>query len=119
VIRWVLTTLALLVLLACAAGAAGRLVGRQPGSGTASLVTIVSSWLAAYVLWTFIGGLLLDYGALRVYDGAQFGLLALAAGALHYRVQRKVGYEQGLAVFVGGQLLWLMIVLVRNGILKG
>lgn len=117
VIRWALTTLALLVLLACAAGAAGRVLGRRPGSGASVLVTVVSSWLGAYVLWTFLGGLLLQSGALRVYDGGLFGLLALGAGALHYRIHRRAGREQGLAVFVGGQLLWLMIVLVRNGIL--
>ena len=115
--RWGLTTLAVLVLLACAAAAAGRLLGRRPGSGPSILVTVVSSWLAAYVLWTFVGGLLVEVGALRVYDGGVFGVLALVAGAVHYRVHRRVGRDQGLAVFVGGQLLWLMIVLVRNGVL--
>jgi hypothetical protein len=117
VTRWGLTTLAVLVLLACAASAASRLLGRRPGSGSSVLVTVVSSWLGAYVLWTFVGGLLLEYGALSVYDGGLFGLVALVAGALHYRVHRRMGREQGLAVFVGGQLLWLMVVLVRNGFL--
>jgi hypothetical protein len=115
VTRWGFTTLAVLVLLACAAGAAGRLVGRRPGAGSPALVTVVSSWLGAYVLWTFVGGLLLEYGALSIYDGGLFGLVALVAGALHYRVHRRAGREQGLAVFVGGQLLWLAVVLVRNG----
>jgi len=117
VTRWGLTTLAFLLLLACAAGAAGRLLGRRPDAGRSVLVTVVASWLGAYVLWTFLGGLLLAYGVLRAYDGGVFGLVALGAGALHYRVHRRVGREQGLAVFVGGQILWLIIVLVRNGIL--
>jgi hypothetical protein len=37
-------------------------------------------------------------------------------GFWHYRVRLARGREQGLVVFVGGQLVWLVIVLVQNGV---
>jgi hypothetical protein len=112
-------TLALLggALLAGAAGVVlARLLGRSE-SRAAFLVGVVAHWLGAWVLWTFAGGLALSSGALRAYDGSLFGLLALGLGAWQYRMRVRAGREPALAVFVGGQLAWLAIVLLQNGLL--
>jgi hypothetical protein len=39
-------------------------------------------------------------------------------GFWHYRVRLARGRESGLAVFVGGQLAWLVILLVQNGVFR-
>jgi hypothetical protein len=51
------------------------------------------------------------------YDGQLFALLAVAGAVWQYRVQTRQGRQQGLAVFVAGQLLWLGVVLYQNGVL--
>ncbi len=110
----------LAVLVALAGGAAAALLARlagRPGGRASILVSVVAHWLGAYALWTFAGGLALRYGALSAYDGWAFVLLALAAGAWHYRIRVRSGPEPARAVFVGGQLAWLAIVLARNGFL--
>jgi hypothetical protein len=53
---------------------------------------------------------------LSTYDSTLFVVLALVVGSWHYRVRVARGREPGLAVFVGGQLAWLVIVLARNGV---
>jgi hypothetical protein len=113
-------TLAILggALLAGAAGVVlARLLGRSE-SRAALLVGVVAHWLGAWVLWTFAGGLALSAGALRAYDGSLFGLLALGLGAWQYRMRVHAGREPALVVFVGGQLAWLAIVLLQNGLLR-
>lgn len=115
--RVAFATLAVVLLAGVATVAIARLLGRS-GSRASVLVSVIAHWLCAYVLWTFGAGLLLRYGALAVYDGALFPLLALAAGVWHYRRHLALGREQGLTVFVGAQLLWLVVVLVRNGLLS-
>ena len=113
-------TLAILggALLAGAAGiVVARLLGRS-GSRASLLVGVVAHWVGAWVLWTFAGGLALSSGVLRTYDGSLFGLLALGMGAWQYRMRVRAGLEPALAVFVGGQLAWLFIVLVQNGLLS-
>jgi len=45
-----------------------------------------------------------------------FGVVALVLGFLHYRTRVSAGREQAALVFVGGQLAWLAIVLVQNGL---
>jgi lipopolysaccharide export LptBFGC system permease protein LptF len=117
VTRWALLT----VLAVMALGAAGVLVARVFGrsdSRASVLVSVVAHWLAAYVLWTLAGGLGQRYGVLTAYDSYLFVVLALAVGFWHYRVRLARGREPGLAVFVGGQLAWLVIVLIRNDLLK-
>jgi hypothetical protein len=116
VTRWTLASLALLVVAGSLAVAAARFFGR-PGSRASVLVSVAAHWLGAYVLWTFAGGLLLRSGALATYDGSYYALLALGAGVWHYRAHVRAGRERGLAVFVGGQLAWLVFVLVQNGLL--
>jgi hypothetical protein len=43
-------------------------------------------------------------------------LFALVGAWWHYRAL-AVGKERGLAVFVGAQLVWLGVILYRNGLL--
>jgi hypothetical protein len=117
VTRWAFAALGVLLAAGVAAVAIARLFGR-PGSRGSVLVSVIAHWLGAYVLWSFAGGLATSHGLLAAYPGAFFGLLALAGGVWHYRVQVRGGREQGLAVFVGGQLVWLAIVLVQNGVLR-
>ena len=112
-----ITLVMLLLVLFGGAVAVGvaRFFGRS-GSRASILVTVVAQWLAAYVLWTFAGGLLLYYGIVARYDGTLFGFLAIAIGVIHYRTRVSAGREQAALVFVGGQLAWLAIVLVQNGL---
>jgi hypothetical protein len=118
VTRWAFATLAaLLVALGLTVGAA-RFLGKS-GSRASLLVSVIAHWLAAYVLWNFAGGLALHYGVLGAYPGGFFGVVALLGGVWHYRTAIRAGRERGLAVFVGAQLAWLVIVLAQNGILSG
>jgi len=96
---------------------ASRLFGRR-GSRPAALISVLSGWLGAWVLWSFVGGLAASHGVLDTYDGSWFALLALVGGFWQYRTQVQLGRERGLAVFVAGQLVWLAVVLVRNGVLS-
>lgn len=79
------------------------------------LLSVVAAWLGAYVIWTFAGGLALHYGLLSTYHGALFLPVAVVGGLCHYRMQVRAGRERGLAVFVGVQLAWLVVVLLQNG----
>ena len=54
---------------------ASRLLGR-PGSRSATLLSVVTSWLGAWVLWSFAGGLAARHGLLGTYDGSLFALVA-------------------------------------------
>jgi hypothetical protein len=94
---------------------AARVAGR-PGSRAAILISVVTMWLGAWVLWGFGGGLAARYGALATYDGTLFTVLALAGGVWHYRTHVQQGRQSGLVVFVAGQLLWLGVVLWQNGV---
>jgi hypothetical protein len=86
------------------------------GSRASVLVSVAAQWLGAYALWTFAGGLALRYGALSVYDGTLFAVLALVMGAWQYRTRLRAGREPALAIFVGGQLAWGVIVGAQNGL---
>ena len=115
--RWALLTfLAILI-----AGALTVFVARFFGhseSRASILVSVIAHWLAAYVLWTFAAGLAHRYGVLTTYDSYFFVVLAVVVGFWHDRVRLARGREQGLVVFVGGQLAWLVIVLVQNGVFR-
>jgi hypothetical protein len=93
-----------------------RLLGRQ-GSRPATLLSVVTGWLAAWVLWSFAGGLAARHGLLETYDGSLFALVAVGGGLWQYRSQLRQGREVGLAIFVGAQLVWLGVVLLQNGAL--
>jgi hypothetical protein len=114
--RWVWLAGGLLIAGGLAAAGAARLFGRR-GSRAAAVVSVVSMWLAAWVLWSFAGGLAAQYGLIDTYDGSLFLLLAAIGGLWQYRAQVDRGREHGLAVFVGAQLLWLGVVLLQNGVL--
>jgi hypothetical protein len=91
---------------------------RRPTSRPALLVSIITAWLGAWVLWGFAGGLAAHYGVLETYDTTAFGLLAAAGAFWQYRTQVRQGRQRALAVFVAGQLVWLGVVLVQNGVLS-
>lgn len=114
--RWTLVMLGALLLIGLGALALARFLGRS-GSRASLAVSVLAQWLGAYVLWNFAGGLALRYGALATYDGTIFGLLALGLGLWQYRVRLRSGREPALVVFLGGQLAWLVIVGIQNGLL--
>ena len=62
-------------------------------------------------------GLTPAFAAARARLGLIALLFALAAGWVHYRARLAGDTERGLVVFVGAQLLWLGVILVRNGML--
>jgi hypothetical protein len=113
--RWALLTFVIILLLGAAAVVVARFFGRSQ-SRASILVSVIAYWLCAYVLWTFAAGLAHRYGVLTTYDSYLFVVLAVIVGAWHYRVRVTRGREQGLVVFVGGQLAWLVILLVQNGV---
>ena len=113
--RWALLTFVTILILGAATVVVARFFGRSQ-SRASILVSVVSHWLAAYVLWTFAAGLAHRYGVLAAYDSYLFVVFAVVVGFWHYRVRLARGREQGLVVFVGGQLAWLVIVLVQNGV---
>src|SRR5262249_49179598 len=58
---------------------ASRLLGRR-GSRPATLLSVVTGWLGAWVLWSFAGGLATRHGLLETYDGSLFALVAVGGG---------------------------------------
>jgi hypothetical protein len=114
--RWIWLAGGVVIAGSLLALVASRALGRQ-GSRPATLLSVVTGWLAAWVLWSFAGGLAARHGLLATYDGTLFALVAVAGAFWQYRAQLRKGREVGLAVFVGAQLLWLGVVLVQNGIL--
>ena len=81
------------------------------------MISVLTGWLGAWVLWSFAGGLAARHGLLSTYDGSLFAIVAAVGGLWQYRTQLHQGRERGLAVFVAGQLIWLGVVLVQNGVL--
>jgi hypothetical protein len=114
--RWIWLAAGVVIAGSLLALFASRLVGRQ-GSRPATVLSVITGWLAAWVLWSFAGGLAARHGLLATYDGTLFLLVALPGGLWQYRTQLRRGREQALAVFVGAQLVWLGVVLVQNGVL--
>ena len=114
--RWTLALGAVLVLGAIVSVTVARALGWS-GTRLSVLGSVIALWLTAYVLWGFAGGLAAHYGLIARYDGALFAALAVAGGAWQYRTQLSRGRDRGLTVFVAGQLLWLVVVMARNGLL--
>ena len=114
--RWALIVSVVLLLGGFVTVAVARRLGKS-GTRPSVLVSVVASWVAAWALWSLVGGLAARYGVLDRYDGSAFVALALAAGAWQYHTQVRQGRERGLTVFVGAQILWLVVVMVRNGVL--
>jgi len=116
VTRWTLAVGAVLVLGAIVTVAVARALGWSD-TRLSVLGSVIALWLTAYVLWGFAGGLAAHYGVIARYDGAVFAALAVAGGTWQYRAQVRSGRDRGLTVFVAGQLLWLVVVMARNGLL--
>ena len=116
--RWALLAGATVIVGALAAAWLARTLGAS-GTRAAVLGSVVSSWLGAWVLWGFAGGLAARWGWLATYDAPLFAPVALVGAVWQYRVQARGGRERGLLIFVVGQLVWLVFVLVRNGALAG
>jgi hypothetical protein len=116
VTRWTLGLGAALVLGAIVAVTVARALGWS-GSRLSVLGSVVALWLTAYVLWGFAGGLAAHYGLIARYDGGLFGALAVCGAVWQYHTQVRRGRDRGLTVFVAGQLVWLVIVMARNGML--
>jgi hypothetical protein len=114
--RWALAVLVSTLLMGAATIFVARMLGKS-GSRASLAVAIVAHWLGAYVVWSFLGGLALHYGLVRAYDGGLFAFLALGAGYWEYVTAVTRGRHRGLVVFVGGQLVWLVILLYQNGML--
>ena len=114
--RWALLTLGAFVALGALGVAAARFFGKS-GSRLSIQVSVVAHWLAAYVLWSFAAGLAAKYRLIADYEAGWFVLFAVVAGWWHYRVRLAGGMERGLAIFVGAQLVWLAVILVRNAVL--
>ena len=114
--RWAFTLTALLIAGGVAAVWWARLRGKS-GSRGSVLVSVLSGWLAAYVLWSLAGGLAARYGVLTTYNGPLFGAVAVVAGTWQYHTQVRQGRERGLTIFVAAQLVWLVVVIVQNGVL--
>ncbi len=113
--RWAFVTLVAVL----AVGAVGVFVARKLGrsnSRASALTSVVSQWLAAWVLWTFAAGLLLRSGVLVTYEQTIFTIVAFAGAWLHYRTLVTGARERARAIFVGVQLAWLVVLLVRNGL---
>lgn len=115
--RWAFALTLSLLLLGAVAVSVARFLGRS-GGRVSVLLSVAASWVAAYVLWGFAGGLAARYGWLDRYDATLFALVAVAGGVWQYRTQLAQGRERGLAVFLAGQLAWLLIVMLQNGSLR-
>jgi hypothetical protein len=116
VTRWALVTLGTFIVLGAAGVAVARFFGKS-GSRLSIQVAVVSQWLAAYVLWSFVVALAMKYRALGSYEAWWFVPFALAIGWWHYRVRLSAGRERALSIFVGAQLVWLSVVLLQAGLL--
>jgi hypothetical protein len=111
-----LATLAIVLVLGALAVFMARAFGAS-GSRAAAVVSVVSQWLTAWVLWTFAGGLALQTGLLRVYEPAVFAAVAVVGAFAHYRLLAAGQRDRARAMFVGSQLAWLVVLLVWNGAL--
>lgn len=112
--RWALILSIVLLVSGVVTVTVARRLGKS-GSRPSVFVSVVALWIAAWALWSLVGGLAARYGLLDRYDGTLFMLLAVAAGAWQYRTQVRQGRQRGLTVFVAAQILWLVVVMARNG----
>jgi hypothetical protein len=115
--RWIWLAGGVVIAGSLLALGASRAVGRA-GSRPATLISVLTGWLAAWVLWSFAGGFAARHGLLETYDGTLFAAVAAVGGLWQYRTQVREGRERGLVVFVAAQLAWLGVVLLRNGVLR-
>jgi hypothetical protein len=115
VTRWAAATLAAVALGGLALVSLARALGWS-GSRLSLLVSVVSQWLAAWVLWGLAGHLAIQFDLIARYEPALFAAIAVPAAAWQYRAAVETGRERGRVVFVGAQLLWVVVLAVRNGV---
>lgn len=113
--RWALATLLALLALGVVTVALARFFGRS-GSRASVVVSVAAHWLAAYVLWSFAGGLAVTAGLFSAYHNAPFAAIGVLGALWQYQTHVRWGREHALAVFVGVQLAWLVWVLRQNGL---
>jgi hypothetical protein len=116
VTRLGLVTLGAVIALATLGIVVARAFGGS-GSRASALFTVASQWLGAWVVWSFAGSLALQAGLIHVYEPAIFAAVALAGAWWQYRTLVTGARDRALAIFVGGQLAWLVFVMVQNGVL--
>jgi hypothetical protein len=116
VTKWALATLGAFILLGVLGVTTARFFGKS-GSKLSIQISVAAHWFAAYVLWSFTAGLAAKYRIIGEYEAGWFALFALIAGYVHYRARLAGDAERGLAVFVAAQLVWLFVILYRNGLL--
>jgi hypothetical protein len=116
VTRFALVTLGVFIVLGVLSVATARFFGKS-GSRLSVLVAVVASWLGAYVLWSFATAMAARYGVIAADEPAWFALFALVGGWWHYRVRVAAGRDRAIMVFIGAQLVWLAVLLYRNGML--
>jgi hypothetical protein len=114
VTRWALATLLAFLVLGVVTVAMARFFGKS-GSRASLGVSVAAHWLAAYVLWSFAGGLAVTTGLISAYHNAPFAAIAVLGALWQYQTHVRWGRERALALFVGVQLAWLLWVLSQNG----
>ena len=114
--KWALVTLGAFILFGVAGIATARFFGKS-GGRLSIQVSIVAHWLCAYVLWSFAAGMAAKYRLISDYEAGWYALFAIVAGWIHYRARLAGDAERGMFVFVGAQLVWLVVILFRNGLL--
>lgn len=115
--RWIVTATAVLVLVGVAAVSAARTLGWR-GSRLSVLVSVLSQWLTAWLVWGLAGYLAVQAGLLADYEPELFAALGVLAGAWQYRTAVSAGRQGARLIFVGAQVLWLVIVLAQNGVFR-
>ena len=113
--RLSLATLAALFVIGAAGIVLARFFGAS-GSRPAAIVTVASHWIAAWMLWTFAAGIAVRAGLMTVYEPALFAVVALGAAWFQYGALAGGAHDRARAIFVGGQLAWLVVVLAQNGL---
>jgi hypothetical protein len=116
VTRWALLTLGAFIVLGGIGVTTARFFGKS-GSKLSIQISVAAHWFAAYVLWSFAAGLAAKYRLIANYEAGWYVLIALVGGWWHYRALLSGGLERGLAVFVGAQFVWLVVILYINGLL--
>jgi hypothetical protein len=114
VTRFIVATLGIFVGLGVIGAVAARFFGRKT-SRLSALVSVIVSWMGAFAVWSFAVALAARWGFIAGDEAGWFGIFALVGGWWHYRVRVASGPERGLVVFIGAQLVWLLLLLYRNG----
>ena len=114
--RWAWALAGAALLAGLAGLVAARALGRS-GSRPAAMLSVVTGWLGAWVVWGFLGTLAVGGGAGPPAHATHSGAVGRARGAGPCPTQQAQRPGRRVVVFVGGQLVWLGVVLLQNGVL--